>query len=256
MPLFTLIKGQDLAGQQTVPVLFVPLNGLGLIDPDQPGILQPFRGDLAGNLLVALGGAAGPILLPDDVDGVAPVATNDRVPTVARLIGFNPGTSDYDRIRTDDDEIEASAANEDNALIRVMTRGRVFNNADDTWRRVHGNDQATLAPSASRSATTIFGPFTNTNWRAAHFIVDVTVIPADDIVVNIEAENPATGTFYPILTAAAIAATGTTVLKVGVGFTPVVALTANNILPFTYRVNVVHSGGSAITYSIGANFGV
>ena len=91
------IKPQDFAGQECIPLLFFPLNALALTDPDQPGLMQPFRADLDGNLLVSLGGTTGPILLPDNVDGVAPVAVNERLPTVARMYVFDDDLTEFNR---------------------------------------------------------------------------------------------------------------------------------------------------------------
>lgn len=255
--LFELIKGQDLAGQQVVPMLYAPLNALAVTDPDQPGILQMLRGDFPdGNLLVAIGGTSGSILLPDDVDDVAAVATLDRLPTVARLYALDEAAGEFDRLRTDDDDLEASTADEDAALLRVMTRARLYQNTDDAWQRQKGQGTATVAASAARTVTTTFGPFLNTNWRAWHVIIDVTVIGADTLTIDIEAQDPVTLAFYPLLTALAISTTGTTVLKIGQGFTPVANLTANNMIPYTTQVVATHSGADPITYSIASNYGV
>lgn len=254
---FSRIKAQDQASQQRVPVSFRYLEIAGYGDDTAPGQWTPLISDINGNLFVTLSGSSpGPLLIPDDVDDVAEVSTDDRLPTVARLYALDGNTnSDFDRLRTDDDANEASDADSLPAL-RVMGRNRLYNNNDDQWQRQKSQGTETIAASAARTATTIFGNFLNTNWTAAHYIVNVTVIPADDITVFIEARDVVSLVWYPILESLAIAATGTTVLKVGQGFTPVPNLTANDMLPYITRVRVVHSGASSITYSIGANYGV
>ena len=215
-------RAQDFADQQSVPMLFYPLNASAMTDGTQPGVWQPFRSDEAGNLLVALGGGGGgPIMLPDNVDDVSSVATNTRIPTVARLYGLERASNEWDRLLTDDDDLENSFANEDNALLRVMTRGRLFINVGDGWEREKGQGAATVAGSAARTVTTTFGNFLNTNWRAWHVIVNVTVIGADTLEINIEARDVVTLAFYPLLISLPISTTGTTVLKIGQGFTPV-----------------------------------
>lgn len=250
-------NAQSQAGVQVVPCTFTYLEVGGYGDSAAPGKFFPLLSDVDGNLFVTLGGAGGgPIAIPDNVDAVAEVATDTRVPTVARLYALDPATgTTFDRLRTDDDALEASDADSEAAL-RTMPRPRLYINNDDNWQREKGQGTQTIAPSASRTVTTIFGNFLNTNWRAAHYIVDVTVIPGDDIEINIEARDVVSLVFYPILISLPIAAVGTTVLKVGQGFTPVANLTANNMIPYITRVRVVHSGASAITYSIGANYGV
>lgn len=250
------VKPQDFAGQECIPLLFFPLNSLALTDPDQPGLMQPFRGDLDGNLLVSIGGTTGPILIPDDTDAVAEVSADERVPTVARLFALNRVTgTDFDRLRTDDDGVEASAADSLPALA-VMGRGRLYQNTDDVWQREKGQGTVAVAASAARTVTTTFGNFLNTNWRAWHVIVNVTVIGADTLEINIEARDVVTLAFYPLLIGLPISSTGTTVFKIGQGFTPVPNLTANNMIPYITQIRAVHSGVDPITYSIASNYGV
>ena len=258
MPILSqFYRAQDFAGMQITPMLFYPLNASAMTDGTQPGVWQPFRSDEDGNLLVAIGGAGGgPILLPDNVDDVASVATASRVPTVARLYGLERASNEWDRLLTDDDDAENSFSNEDNALLRVMTRGRLFSNTDDAWVREKGSGTQNVAGSAARTVTTAFSTALNINWRAWHVIVDVTVIGADTLEINIEARNVVTLAWYPLLIGIPIAATGVTVFKVGQGFTPVPNLTANYMIPYITRINAVHSGADPITYSIASNYGV
>ena len=250
-------NAQSTGAKQVFPAAFTYFEVGGYGDSAAPGSFQPFLADVDGNLFVTLGGpGGGPILIPDNVDAVAEVATDSRMPTVARLYALDPATgSTFDRLRSDDDSLEASDADGDAAL-RVMGRPRVYNNNDDNWQRFKGQGTDTIAASAARSATTIFGNFLNTNWRAAHYIINVTVIGADTLTIDIEARDVVSLVFYPILTSLAISTTGTTVLKIGQGFTPVPNLTANNMIPYITRVVATHSGADPITYSIGANYGI
>lgn len=249
------LKGQDLAEHQVVPMLLWPLDALPS-DQDSPFVLQPFRGDENGNLLVGLGGAMGPIMLADDADTVAETAALERVPTVARLYGYDQAASAFDRIRTDDDADETSAPDSFPAL-RVMGRNRLFSDALDTWSREHAQDGIAVAPSASRTVTTTFGTFVNVNHRALHLAVNVTVIGADTLTIDIEGRQlfPPFD-FYPLLTSLAISAIGTTILKVGIGFSPIANLTANDMIPAVWQVVATHSGVDPITYSMNANLSV
>jgi hypothetical protein len=247
--------GQDFPNEN-VPVAFNYLEVGGYGDSAAPGQFFPFLADVDGNIFVTLGGAGtGPILLADNADGVAEVAAASRVPTVARLYGYDQAAGEYDRLRTDDDSAETSDADGDPNL-RVMNRPRLYNNNDNNWQRQKGQGTATILASASRTVETTSANLLNTNWKTAHYIVDVTVIPSGDITVNIEAFDVASSVWYPILIALPIAATGTTVLKVGVGFAPIANLTANNMIPYITRVRVEVADASAITYSVGANFGI
>ena len=246
----------DFAGHQVVPMLFYPLNPSAMTDGDQPGVLQPFRGDTAGNLLVNIGASGGgPITIGDDSDDVTPVAS-DRVPTVARLYGFDPVSGEFDRIRTDDDALNPSDAESEPAM-RTMGRNRLFNNFDATWYLETGQGAAELLASAARTATTTSPTIVNANWRAIHFILDVTAVPGgDSITFEFQGRDLSTLAWYPILTGAALLTTGTRVYKVGIGFTPVADFTANDLIPYISRVVITHSGAGSFTYSLAYNASV
>ena len=251
-------NAQSQAGIQFVPVAFSYLEDTGYGDDAAPGRWFPLLTDVDGNLFVTIGGpgGGGPVSLPDNVDAVAPVATNTRLPVVSRLYGLNPGTGDFDRLRTDDDADESSA---DDGLpaLRVMGRNRLFTDAFDSWSREKSNDGVSVAVSASRTVATTFGNFTNINHRALHIIVGVTVIGADALTIDIEGrELFPPFSFYPLLTSLPISSTGTTVLKIGIGFSPIANLTANDLVTAVWRVVATPAGVDPITYSINANLSV
>ena len=184
-------------------------------------------------------------------------ATVSRMfPVSARPYLHDPDSSIAARMTVGDDAAEADAPI-GRTVYPVDARPRVYSETDDTWIRQHGNDSITILASAARTATNSSATFKNPNHRAAHFIVDVTAIAATpSVVFSIEAFDVASGTFYPILESLAINSVGTTVLKVGIGFTPVPNLTANNLIPFSYRVTATHVDADSITYSVGANLSV
>lgn len=251
-------NAQSQSGREVVPVAFTYLEAAGYGDDAAPGTFQPFLQDVDGNLFVTLGAAGGgTILIPDDADGVAEVSTDSRVPTVARMYGYDDVANNFDRIRTDDDADVFSAADSLPAL-RVMGRNRLFNEFDGFWQLEHAADSLEIAPSASRTATTTFGNFVNTNWRAAHFIMSITAGAGFDLDFELQARANNLGTFYPLLqsAAASLTATGTTVFKIGIGFTPIANLTANDLLPYIFRVVVTHNNANAVTYAIDCNLSV
>jgi len=259
MALPNLFKNaQSQAGIQIVPVSFTYLEDTGYGDDAAPGHWFPLLSDVDGNLFVTLGAAGGgTILIPDDADDVAEVATDSRIPTVARLYGLDAATgADWDRIRTDDDSTDTSAPDGLPAL-KVMGRNRLFTEAFDTFQRERSNDGISVAASAARTVTTTFGTFINVNHRALHLIVDVTVIGADSLTIEIQGRQLFPPfSFYPLLTGLAITAVGTTVYKIGIGFTPIANLTANDMIPAVWQVVGTHSGVDPITYSINANLSV
>lgn len=260
MALPNLFKNaQSQAGIQVVPVAFTYLEVGGYGDDAAPGKWSPNLQDVDGNLFVTLGGAGGvPIALPDDADDVAEVAASSRVPTVSRLYALDGETeADFDRLRTDDDAVETQFSNSKPAL-RTMGRNRLFSAAlGDSWTREHGNDGVAVAPSAARTVTTTFGTFINSNWRALHLAVNVTVIGADDLTIEIQGRQLAPPfTFYPLLISLPITAIGTTILKVGIGFSPIANLTANDLIPAVWQVVATPSGVIPITYSMNTNYSI
>jgi hypothetical protein len=184
-------------------------------------------------------------------------STQSRMaPVSSRPYLHDPDGAIAARMTVGDDAAESDAPI-GRTVYPTDARPRLYSSAGDVWIRQHSNEGITILASAARTATTISATFTNPNHRAAHFIIVVTAITATpSVVFNIEGFDEASATWYPILIPLAITSVGTTVLKVGIGFTPVPNLTANNLIPFSYRVNAVHGDADSITYSVGANLSV
>jgi len=86
-----------------------------------------------------------------------------------------------------------------------------------------------------------------------HVIIDVTAITATpSVVATLQGKDPVSGNYYNLLVGVAIVATGTTVLKIYPGITALANASANDVLPRTWRVNLVHADTDSITYSVGA----
>jgi len=113
----------------------------------------------------------------------------------------------------------------------------------------------TLLASAARTATTNSGDIANQNFRGVHVVIDVTVDPAAaSVVFTIQGKDPLSGKYYTILASAAVAAVGTTVLRVFPGSTVTANAAANDGLPRVWRVLATHADGDSITYSVGASY--
>lgn len=109
-----------------------------------------------------------------------------------------------------------------------------------------------LYASAARTTDPTPADQTNANARGLHVIIDVTAITATpSVVFTIQGKDPASGKYYTLLASAAITAAGTTVLRVYPGLTVAANLTANDVLPRTWRVVAVHGDADSITYSVG-----
>lgn len=122
-----------------------------------------------------------------------------------------------------------------------------------TWDRVRGNVDATLLASAARTVATNSSDQTNYNGRGLDVVIDITAWTAGSITVTIQGKDALSGKYYTILASAALAAVGTTVLRVHPGLTAAANTVANYALPRTWRVSVAVGTADSITYSIGAS---
>jgi hypothetical protein len=110
-----------------------------------------------------------------------------------------------------------------------------------------------ISLAAAAPATTDSADLTNEVWRGLHVVVDVTALGASaTLTVTIQGKDPASGKYYTLLASAAIASTGTTVLKVYPGLTAASNLTANDILPMNWRIRAV-GAVAAVTAKISAH---
>lgn len=116
-----------------------------------------------------------------------------------------------------------------------------------------GNGYTVLA-SAARTATVSSAAVVGENHRGAHIIITTTAYTAAaSVVPTVEGYNSVTDSWYTLLTAAALSATGTIVLKVYPGQTAVANLAVNEVLPARWRVTMTAADTKSVTYSVVAN---
>ena len=134
----------------------------------------------------------------------------------------------------------------------LMALGVLYNGAG--WDKARNNIDATILASAARTATTASADQTNFNGRGLHLVFDITAVPgADTVTLTIQGKDALSGAYYTILAGAAQVGTGTIVMRVYPALTAAANLTASDVLPRTWRVNVVHSGAGSFTYRVGAS---
>jgi hypothetical protein len=95
--------------------------------------------------------------------------------------------------------------------------------------------------------------FQNDGGRFLDVIIDITNVGAGPgtLTVAIDAQDPASGKWYNLLTSAALSAVATTVLRVGVGITTSATQVS---LPVPKQLRVVPTVGvNAIAFTIGVN---
>ena len=244
--------GQDVARAQAMPVLFRWLTNFGIGNDSQPGQWSPFLAGPNGALFVQF--AAGDTLTPLetldlDEESYNPGSDDIGLIGVSLTFGWDDDNEEYTRVHV----IREPTSWNERALATAASLYR-YDFETGLFDRYTGNSRDQILGSAARTAETTSNDQTNLNHRGLHLIVDVTAIVATpSITVNIEAQDTVSSVWYPILISSAITAVGTTVLKVGPGYTPVANLTANDNLPYRWRVRVEHADADSITYSVGAN---
>jgi len=145
-----------------------------------------------------------------------------------------------------------STAYTGNAAVSVLY---LYDRANFAWYRNNSNEGSSLVASAARTADAQSTDQSNVNQRGAHIIVNVSAIggAAPSITPKIQGKDPVSGNYYDILVGSAISTTGINVIKVYPGIANSPNAAANDILPRTWRVSVVHANADSITYSVAAN---
>jgi hypothetical protein len=111
----------------------------------------------------------------------------------------------------------------------------------------------TVYASTARTATPTAVTVQARRYNYLRVVIDVTAIASTpSVVCTIDGQSPTSGKYYTMLTAAAVTATGTTVLKVGPGMPVTANVSANDVLPDTIRITMTHGNGNSITYTVAA----
>jgi hypothetical protein len=111
-----------------------------------------------------------------------------------------------------------------------------------------------LFPSATVTADTYTNSVINVPpLTHGHIIVDVSVATSGSITPSIQGYNPASDSWYTILTGAAISTVSTVVLKVGPAFTAAANVAVADMLPSKWRVFLDAAAGASVVASVGIN---
>ena len=116
---------------------------------------------------------------------------------------------------------------------------------------VANQSQFTILDSAARTATPTVDDFIIKAGPGLIIVIDVTVDPASaSVVFIIKGKDVVSGKTFDLLTSAAIAATGTTVLRVHPVLTAAANLIAKTVVPPMITMTATHADTDSITYSV------
>lgn len=108
----------------------------------------------------------------------------------------------------------------------------------------------TLLASAARTTAQTSAVFSAEEAICSDFVFNVTLDPGTaSITPAIQGQDPVSGAWYTILTGAAVAATGITVMRVGPTIVAAANVAANAMLPKNFRVTVAVADAQSMTYS-------
>lgn len=137
------------------------------------------------------------------------------------------------------------------ALLYVASTAWQFNGT--TWDRARGNqDNISAVASAAYTTTQTQADQTNYSARGLVVVLDMTVVGTGSVTLEIDGKDPVSGKYYAILTGAAVVTNVTNVYRVYPGLVAAANVTANDILPRTWRVKVTANNANSATYSVGA----
>jgi hypothetical protein len=115
------------------------------------------------------------------------------------------------------------------------------------------NQVANVVSSQTYTATTVnSGDQANFNFKGGQFVVNVSAYTSGTYTPHIQGKDPVSGVYYDILVGPAINATGMTILKIYPGIGVLANGSASDILPQTWRVQLVGASTPSMTLSVQA----
>ena len=122
----------------------------------------------------------------------------------------------------------------------------------DIFVKVPLASQVALASAARTTDTSVVITTVNPQ-KCGQFVVNITAYTAGSLTAHIQNYSPVTDTYYDVLVSTALAATGTTILKVCPGITAAANLSVADFLSPRFKIYLHPSTSDAITYSVGMN---
>jgi hypothetical protein len=140
-----------------------------------------------------------------------------------------------------------------------LVQAKMVDRGDGTFaEKIQGplnQDNITVTTLTAASANGTSTDQTNFEGRGLKLVIDVTAISGTSatLTVTIQGKDPVSGKYFNILVSAGLTATGTTVLTVYPGAAVSANVSANDILPKTWRVSYTITGTTpSVTATIGA----
>jgi hypothetical protein len=108
-----------------------------------------------------------------------------------------------------------------------------------------------MAIPAGATTTQTSADFQNVAASGVRVVLVTTAIGTGSITLSIQGKDPASGSYFTLLSGAAVTTNTTNTYRVGAGFPVAANVSANDCLPATWRIVVTANNGNAATYSVG-----
>lgn len=105
---------------------------------------------------------------------------------------------------------------------------------------------------AAAATTTQTGPdMANTSHRGVKVVLDMTTVGTGSVTLTIQGKDNASGKYYTLLAGAAVITNSTNVYTVYPSLPATANVSANDVLPKTFRILVTANNANAATYTVG-----
>lgn len=109
-----------------------------------------------------------------------------------------------------------------------------------------------LASAAQTAGTVNSADQTNYLFSGGHFVINISAYTSGTYTPHIQGKDPVSGAYYDILVGTALNSAGTTVLKVYPGIGALANGSASDVLPQTWRVQLIGGSSPSMTISVAA----
>lgn len=123
--------------------------------------------------------------------------------------------------------------------------------------QANGGGTVPMACTTCTATTVNSQDVSNSNWKGGHVIFNVSAYISGTYTPHIQGKDPASGTYYDVLVGTGsnvISSAGTTVLKVYPGIAAIAGGAASDIVPSTWRVQLIGASTPSMTLTVGWAF--
>lgn len=113
------------------------------------------------------------------------------------------------------------------------------------------HEGATFLASAARTTTQTGADTLNRGHKGIKVVLDMTVVGTGSVTVTIQGKDETSGKYYTILAGAAVTTNSTNVYTVYPALPATANVSANDVLPSTWRLLVTANNSNTATYSVG-----